>query len=101
VISEKWEVARREQGGADRLFLRISFVILARAPSSRERYLRFFFCVFLGGRVGSARMKLFSLLVLVVALVGVSCERHDFEETKKLHEKHGAAHGDEHAGDAH
>lgn len=46
-------------------------------------------------------MKLFSFLVLVVALVGVSCERHDFEETKKLHEKHGADHADKHAGAEH
>lgn len=58
-------------------------------------------CVLIGGRVGSAPMKVFSLLVLVVALMGVSCERHDFEETRKLHDKHGAGHGDEHAGDAH
>jgi hypothetical protein len=55
-------------------------------------------CVFLGWGVGSAAMKVFSLLVvMVVALFGASCERHDFEDTKKLHEKHGAAHGDEDA----
>jgi hypothetical protein len=35
-------------------------------------------------------MKLFSLFVVVVALVGASCERHDFEDTRKLHEKHPA-----------
>ncbi len=55
-------------------------------------------CVFWVGRVGSAAMKLFSLLVVVVALVGVSCERHDFDGpdgTKQLHKKHGAHHGDE------
>lgn len=47
-------------------------------------------------------MKLFSLLIMAVALLGVSCERHEFEGpdgTKQLHEKHGApgahsAHGD-------
>jgi hypothetical protein len=36
-------------------------------------------------------MKLFSLLLVIVPLAGVSCERHDFEETRKLHE-HSAAH---------
>jgi hypothetical protein len=42
-------------------------------------------------------MKLFSLLLVAVALMGVSCERHDFEGpdgTKKLHEHH-SSHGDE------
>ncbi len=42
-------------------------------------------------------MKLFSLLLVAVALSGVSCERHEFEGpdgTKQLHEKH-SAHGDD------
>ena len=42
-------------------------------------------------------MKLFSLLIATVALLGVSCERHEFEGpdgTKRLHQKHG--HGDGH-----
>jgi len=41
-------------------------------------------------------MKLFSLLVVVVAMSGVSCERHEFEGpngTKQLHE-HAASHGE-------
>ncbi|WP_338287475.1 hypothetical protein [Luteolibacter sp. LG18] len=41
-------------------------------------------------------------MLLVLATVAfVSCERHDWEETKKLHESHGAhgaAHGGEHGG---
>jgi hypothetical protein len=39
-------------------------------------------------------MKLFSLLLVAVALAGVSCERHEFEGpdgTKQLHEPHGTA----------
>jgi hypothetical protein len=44
-------------------------------------------------------MKFISLLILAVAMLGVSCERHDFDETKKLNEKHdshssAAGHGD-------
>lgn len=42
-------------------------------------------------------MKVFPMLLAVAAVAFVSCERHDWEETKKLHEQHhGAAHG-EHA----
>ena len=40
-------------------------------------------------------MKLFSILVVAVAMSGVSCERHSFEGpngTKQLHE-HEASHG--------
>jgi len=50
-------------------------------------------------------MKCF-LIALPLCVLGFSCERHDFEETKQLHEKHdshgspaaghGAAHGDDH-----
>jgi hypothetical protein len=44
-------------------------------------------------------MKLFSLLLVAVALMGVSCERHEFEGpdgTKKLHEHHsGQGHEEE------
>jgi hypothetical protein len=39
-------------------------------------------------------MKFFSILVAAVSLVGVSCERHEFEGpngTKQLNEPHGAA----------
>jgi hypothetical protein len=41
-------------------------------------------------------MKLCSLLLLAVALMGVSCERHEFEGpdgTKRLHEHH-SGHGE-------
>jgi hypothetical protein len=37
-------------------------------------------------------MKLFSLLLVAVALMGVSCERHEFDGpngTKQLHKPHG------------
>lgn len=53
-----------------------------------------------GGKVRSGAMKCFSSLILVVAcLVGISCERHEFEGpngTKQLH-KHGSGHSDKHA----
>ncbi len=47
-------------------------------------------------------MKCF-LIALPLCVLGFSCERHDFEETKQLHEKHDshaaggheAAHGNE------
>ena len=41
-------------------------------------------------------MKHFSLLLLAVSLLGVSCERHEFEGpngTKRLHQHH-SGHGD-------
>ena len=41
-------------------------------------------------------MKLVLLMLVVVAVAGVSCERHEFEGpdgTKQLHE-HAAGHGD-------
>jgi hypothetical protein len=44
-------------------------------------------------------MKFF-LIALPLCVLGVSCERHSFEETKQLHEKHethgtqGAEHAD-------
>jgi len=45
-------------------------------------------------------MKLFSLLLVAVAVLGVSCERHEFEGpdgTKQLHEHHsGHADGEHH-----
>jgi hypothetical protein len=42
-------------------------------------------------------MKVFPMLLMATAFAFVSCERHDWEETKKLHEQHhGASHG-EHA----
>jgi hypothetical protein len=52
-------------------------------------------------------MKRFFLLVVAVAVSGVSCERHEFEGpggTKQLHEHHGSgSHGDgeAHADEAH
>ena len=44
-------------------------------------------------------MKRFALLSLLVAFGLGACERHDFEETKRLH-NHGDSHGDAH-GDSH
>lgn len=49
-------------------------------------------------------MKSFSFLIVAVSLLGVSCERHEFEGpngTKQLHEHHaaGGAHGEH--GEAH
>jgi hypothetical protein len=43
----------------------------------------------------------FSLIALSLCFLGVSCERHDFEETKQLHQGHGThdthgGHGDDH-----
>ncbi len=51
-------------------------------------------------------MKSFSFLVVAVSLLGVSCERHEFEGpngTKQLHEHHaaGGAHGDAEAHGGH
>lgn len=47
-------------------------------------------------------MKFF-LIALPLCVLGVSCERHEFSETKQLHEEHGAhgaghdkGHGDSH-----
>ncbi|HEX5791039.1 MAG TPA: hypothetical protein VFY13_07780 [Luteolibacter sp.] len=48
-------------------------------------------------------MKLLSVLIAAVALSSVSCERHDFEETRKLQEhgsKSDAHHGHDHGHDA-
>lgn len=41
-------------------------------------------------------MKAFHVFMVLAAATFVSCERHDFEETRKLSEPHGAhaAHGD-------
>lgn len=45
-------------------------------------------------------MKVFPMLLAVAAVAFVSCERHDWEETKKLHEQHhGAGHGEHAHGD--
>ena len=45
---------------------------------------------------------LFAAAAAGLFLVATSCERHEWEETKKLHEKHGhsAGHGEGH-GEAH
>ena len=52
-----------------------------------------------GERIHPARMKALYLLAASLFFVSVSCERHSWEETKKLHEEHGHA---EHAeGEAH
>jgi len=52
-------------------------------------------------------MKFF-LIALPVCVLGFSCERHDFEETKRLHQSHGshggghdAGHGEAGHGDDH
>lgn len=58
---------------------------------------------FRGERLRSAAMKLFPLMVVAVALSGISCERQEFEGkdgTKQLHEHHsGDAHGHEEGDD--
>ncbi|HEY8990529.1 MAG TPA: hypothetical protein VIM46_01005 [Luteolibacter sp.] len=54
-------------------------------------------------------MKVFPTLLALAAVAFVSCERHEWEETKKLHEQHHGAghgehaegHGDAEHGDAH
>lgn len=56
-----------------------------------------------GEPLRSGAMKLFSLLLLAVALMGVSCERHEFdgpEGTKRLHKSHGAHEDKDHAEDS-
>ena len=48
-------------------------------------------------------MKIFLTFLALVTLSLISCERHDFEETRKLHDEHGTtgeAHGAEHAAPA-
>ncbi|MFT3991709.1 MAG: hypothetical protein QM680_09915 [Luteolibacter sp.] len=40
--------------------------------------------------IESAVMKFFPLLLAVVSVTFISCERHSFEETKVLHQSHGA-----------
>ena len=48
---------------------------------------------FAGRAVIEGAMKFF-LIALPLCVLGVSCERHDFSETKQLHEEHGhGAHG--------
>lgn len=50
-------------------------------------------------------MKLFPLLVVTISLLGISCERHEFDGpdgTERLHKHHGshdeeAGHGEESA----
>lgn len=47
-------------------------------------------------------MKVFPMLLALAAVAFVSCERHDWEETKKLHEQHhGAGHGHGEHAEAH
>lgn len=49
-------------------------------------------------------MKLFSLLILLVAMLGISCERHEFDGpngTKQLNEKHDTHAAPADAADAH
>lgn len=43
-------------------------------------------------------MKVFPMLLAATAVAFVSCERHDWEDTKKLHEQH---HGAGHAAEGH
>jgi hypothetical protein len=56
-------------------------------------------------RAGMKSTTLFAAAAAGLFLVATSCERHEWAETKKLHEKHGhAAHGEGHDaahGDAH
>lgn len=52
-------------------------------------------------RAGMKPTTLFAAAAAGLFLFATSCERHDWEETRKLHEKHGhASHGEEH-GDGH
>lgn len=45
-------------------------------------------------------MKLFTLALVAIAFASISCERHEFSETKKLHQQHGHSdHG--HAAEGH
>ena len=46
-----------------------------------------------------ARMKRAALLLTIISLFGISCERHSWEETKSLHQ-HGGA-GDHSSKDGH
>jgi hypothetical protein len=49
-------------------------------------------------------MKFFSILLVAVSLLGISCERHEFEGadgTKQLHEHHAAHEPAGHAGAEH
>jgi len=41
-----------------------------------------------GGLSRTAAMKRIALLILVVGFGLGACERHDFEETRKLHDQH-------------
>ncbi len=44
----------------------------------------------------------FLLIALPLCVLGVSCERHSFEETKQLHESHGShASHDSHGAEGH
>jgi hypothetical protein len=48
-------------------------------------------------------MKRISLLLVAAALLGVSCERHEFDGpdgTRRLHEHHSSHGGADHHGDA-
>lgn len=65
---------------------------------------------FCGESLRSGAMKLSSMLLLAVAMLGISCERHEFEGpngTKQLNESHdshaapAAGHGDAHEKPAH
>lgn len=46
-------------------------------------------------------MKVIPMLLVLATAAFVSCERHDFEETKKLSEPHGGAHGAAHGEHGH
>ncbi len=42
------------------------------------------------GAFRTAAMKRLALLILVVGFGVGACEKHDFEETRKLHDHHGS-----------
>ena len=52
-----------------------------------------------GERLHPARMKAFYVIAAALFFAAVSCERHDWEETKVLHETHGHHGGDDEEAD--
>ena len=50
-----------------------------------------------GERIHPAHMKFLHFLAACLFFASVSCEQHDWEETKQLHETHG--HEEGHGGD--
>jgi len=54
---------------------------------ARERLGALRSCHFLQIGYRLPRMKFFPLIMMVLGAMIVGCERHDFEETRKLHDK--------------